>query len=115
MWSILSRILLARWSKSGRCPEDVENPSEDSNRSAWAPSSSPSARRTNHLGLYAEQLEPGSGRFLGNFPQAFSHLGLINSALYLAHARGEELPVPALLGTRAHREDAGAFVPGSPS
>ncbi|HUB87687.1 MAG TPA: glycoside hydrolase family 15 protein [Verrucomicrobiae bacterium] len=33
----------------------------------------------NHLGLYAEQLGPG-GEHLGNFPQALSHIGLINAA-----------------------------------
>ena len=34
-------------------------------------------------GLYAEQFEPASGRSLGNHPQAYSHLGLINNALNL--------------------------------
>ena len=33
------------------------------------------------LGLYAEEIEASSGRHLGNFPQAFTHLGLINAVL----------------------------------
>jgi GH15 family glucan-1,4-alpha-glucosidase len=36
----------------------------------------------NHLGLYAEELGP-SGEQLGNFPQAFTHLGLISAAFDL--------------------------------
>ena len=35
---------------------------------------------SNHLGLLAEELDPDSRELLGNFPQAFSHLGLINAA-----------------------------------
>jgi GH15 family glucan-1,4-alpha-glucosidase len=41
----------------------------------------------NHLGLYAEQTGP-SGEALGNFPQAFTHLGLISSAFNLDRALG---------------------------
>jgi alpha,alpha-trehalase len=33
--------------------------------------------------LYAEEIEPHSGRHLGNFPQAFSHLALINAVMHL--------------------------------
>jgi GH15 family glucan-1,4-alpha-glucosidase len=33
------------------------------------------------LGLYAEEIEASSGLHLGNFPQAFTHLGLINAVL----------------------------------
>jgi GH15 family glucan-1,4-alpha-glucosidase len=36
-----------------------------------------------HLGLFAEQTDEHSRRALGNFPQAFTHIGLINSALTL--------------------------------
>ncbi|HEY1192178.1 MAG TPA: glycoside hydrolase family 15 protein [Gemmata sp.] len=39
----------------------------------------------NHLGLYAEQTGP-SGEALGNFPQAFTHLGLISAAFNLDRA-----------------------------
>jgi alpha,alpha-trehalase len=39
--------------------------------------------RTNALGLLPEQVDPSSGAFLGNFPQAFSHVGLISSAVNL--------------------------------
>ncbi len=37
----------------------------------------------NDLGLMAEEYSPGLDRLVGNFPQAFSHLGLINTALNL--------------------------------
>lgn len=50
------------------------------------------AGRANHVGLLAEQIDPASGELLGNFPQAFSHIGLINSALYLARAAGTSAP-----------------------
>lgn len=42
--------------------------------------------RANHLGLLPEQIDPGSGAFLGNFPQAFSHVGVISSGVNLARA-----------------------------
>ena len=40
----------------------------------------------NELGLLAEEIDPDSGSQLGNFPQAFTHVGLIFSALSLAKA-----------------------------
>lgn len=42
----------------------------------------------NDLGLLAEEYDPVAGRQLGNFPQAFSHVGLVNSAHNLLRARG---------------------------
>ena len=34
----------------------------------------------NHLGLYSEDIDPADGRLWGNFPQTYSHVGLINAA-----------------------------------
>jgi len=42
------------------------------------------------LGLLAEEINVHTGKMLGNYPQAFSHIGLINSALYLGKAKGKK-------------------------
>ncbi len=39
------------------------------------------------LGLYAEELEASSGRHLGNYPQAFTHLALINAVTHVVEAQ----------------------------
>jgi GH15 family glucan-1,4-alpha-glucosidase len=48
--------------------------------------------RRNDVGLLAEQIDPYTGEQLGNFPQAFSHMGLINSAIQLQQAHAEPRP-----------------------
>jgi GH15 family glucan-1,4-alpha-glucosidase len=40
----------------------------------------------NDVGLLSEEYDPAARRFLGNFPQAFSHVALVNTAMNLGHA-----------------------------
>jgi alpha,alpha-trehalase len=44
------------------------------------------------LALYGEEIDPHSGRHLGNFPQAFSHLALINAVVHLIRADEQMSP-----------------------
>ena len=46
------------------------------------------------LGLYAEELEASSGRHLGNYPQAFTHLALINAVTHVIDAQRQRSLTP---------------------
>jgi GH15 family glucan-1,4-alpha-glucosidase len=42
----------------------------------------------NDVGLLSEEYDPRAGRLVGNFPQAFTHVGLVNTAINLSRAKG---------------------------
>jgi alpha,alpha-trehalase len=65
------------------------------------------------LALYAEEIDPHSGRHLGNFPQAFSHLALINAVMHLIREdEGGIAGVPPGLNLRP---EAAAVAPDEPA
>ena len=68
--------LVDNWAKQGRFEEALEL-----YESLCA--------RANSLGLLPEQIDPSSGAFLGNYPQAFSHIGVIASGVCLGRVRRE--------------------------
>jgi GH15 family glucan-1,4-alpha-glucosidase len=64
----------------------------------------------NDLGLLSEEYDPAARRMLGNFPQAFSHVSLVNTAYTLnegggAPAREPRPGAPAAPGREAERDD----------
>jgi GH15 family glucan-1,4-alpha-glucosidase len=76
---------------------------------------------SNEVGLLPEEYDPRAARMLGNFPQALTHMALVNTARLLsmpphqtqaASARGER---PAAATERERLETAGSDHPNSPS
>jgi GH15 family glucan-1,4-alpha-glucosidase len=53
----------------------------------------------NDLGLLSEEYDPRHQRMLGNFPQAFSHIALVNAAFYLEEGTRAR--------SRSHRDGTG--------
>ncbi len=67
--------------------------------------------------LYAEEIDPVSGRHLGNFPQAFTHLALINAVMHVIRAEEQLAEAPAQrdpsfeLGMARASRASGVFTP----
>jgi GH15 family glucan-1,4-alpha-glucosidase len=65
----------------------IDNLAKRGDRAAAQRSFEHVLRFANDIGLFAEEIDPDSGAHLGNFPQAYTHVGLINAALALERER----------------------------
>ena len=68
-WLVSALLLAGRWVEARRIYENL-------------------LARASPLGLFAEELDPVTGEHIGNFPQAFSHLGAIHAAINFAYLAG---------------------------
>jgi GH15 family glucan-1,4-alpha-glucosidase len=60
---------------------------------------------SSELGLYGEEIEPETGRHLGNFPQAFTHLALINAVMHVIEAERRHQMASMPLSPRANSHE----------